>query len=282
MVGPGRAVAAAEVAAHYDDLDVFYREIWGEHVHHGLWLRRGEGRQAAAENLVALVADRARVAAGGRVCDVGCGYGATARWLARERGAVVTGVTVSAAQLARATAAAAATGGAVFLLRDWLDNGLPGASFDAVIAIESTEHMADRERCAAEMRRVLAPGGRAVVCSWLAAADAGGWRRSRLLEPICREGRLAALPTSGEAAGLLEGAGLEVERVEDLTSRVARTWSVCLARLAKGLLRDRRYRAYLLDRRRPNRVFALTLLRLRAAYAVGALRYGVFTARRPR
>ena len=24
-------------ASHYDDLDQFYREIWGEHVHHGVW-----------------------------------------------------------------------------------------------------------------------------------------------------------------------------------------------------------------------------------------------------
>ena len=25
------------VAVHYDTLDQFYREIWGEHVHHGYW-----------------------------------------------------------------------------------------------------------------------------------------------------------------------------------------------------------------------------------------------------
>ena len=282
MIGPGRHVAAAEVAAHYDDLDRFYREVWGEHVHHGLWLRRGEGRRAAAENLVALVAERAGVGPGDRVCDVGCGYGATARWLARERGAVVTALTISAAQASRAVAGGAGDGAVTVLLRDWLDNALPGAAFDAVVAIESTEHMAERERWAAEMRRVLVPGGRAVICAWLAAPGAAGWRRSRLLEPICREGRLAALATAAETVRLLEAAGLVVERAEDLTHGVARTWSVCLERLAAELVLHRRYRAFLLDRRNGNRVFAWTLLRMRAAYAVGALRYGVFTARRPR
>ncbi len=25
------------IADHYDALDPFYRSVWGEHVHHGLW-----------------------------------------------------------------------------------------------------------------------------------------------------------------------------------------------------------------------------------------------------
>ena len=40
-------------------------------------------------------------------------------------------------------------------------------------------------------------------------------------------------------------------------------------------------RLIVLDRARDNRVFAVTLLRIRAAYALGAMRYGVFTALKP-
>ena len=41
-----------EVAAHYDDLDRFYREIWGEHVHHGLWQSRAETAEEATRHLI--------------------------------------------------------------------------------------------------------------------------------------------------------------------------------------------------------------------------------------
>jgi tocopherol O-methyltransferase len=37
MIVPRTVQTAESVARHYDTLDRFYREIWGEHVHHGLW-----------------------------------------------------------------------------------------------------------------------------------------------------------------------------------------------------------------------------------------------------
>src|SRR6186713_2311289 len=90
-------VERKHVASHYDELDHFYRDVWGEHVHHGLWLRGDETREQAVLQLTELVARNAEISAGTRVCDIGCGYGATARLLA-NRGAKVTGVTVSPAQ----------------------------------------------------------------------------------------------------------------------------------------------------------------------------------------
>src|SRR3712207_8571359 len=85
MISPRRAIDSSEVASHYDELDHFYREVWGEHVHHGLWRRGDETPEEAARELALEVADRAAVGAGDRVVDVGGGYGATARLLATER-----------------------------------------------------------------------------------------------------------------------------------------------------------------------------------------------------
>ena len=45
MIVPRDPQSAAAVADHYDELDPFYREIWGEHVHHGYW---ATGRETAA------------------------------------------------------------------------------------------------------------------------------------------------------------------------------------------------------------------------------------------
>ncbi|MGH7844488.1 MAG: SAM-dependent methyltransferase, partial [Candidatus Binatia bacterium] len=92
------AEAAAAVADHYDALDPFYRRVWGEHVHHGLWQTGKEDKDDAVAALCRLVLARVEIKTSERVCDVGCGYGALARMIANEFGGQVTGLTVSTAQ----------------------------------------------------------------------------------------------------------------------------------------------------------------------------------------
>ena len=192
MIVPATAATAADVAGHYDELDPVYRSVWGEHVHHGLWTSGRESAAAAVEALADLVGDRLGASPGQHLVDIGCGYGATAARFAERRGVAVTGLTLSAAQheVAAARPGAAPGGPLAFLRADWLANSLPGAAFDHGYAIESSEHMADKERFFAEANRVLRPGGRLVVCAWLAAPAPSRWQVRHLLEPICGEGRL--------------------------------------------------------------------------------------------
>lgn len=282
MIVPKTTFDPAAVARHYDALDAFYRAVWGEHVHHGLWARGDETAEEAAEALTRKVAEAARLRPGARVCDVGCGYGATARWLAAHRGAHVVGLTLSEAQAAYARRQPVPEGAPPpeILVRDWLQNGLPGEHFDAVLAIESTTHMPERPRVFAEMARVLKPGGRLVACIWMTSPQPRAWEVRHLLEPICREGRLAGMGSAAENRAWIEAAGLVVEREEDLSEGVARTWSVCLRRVAGGLVREPRYRRFLGDAAQHDRVFALTLLRILLAYRTGAMRYGFWVARK--
>ena len=93
MISARSSIDRAAVASHYDELDHFYRDVWGDHVHHGLWLRGDESRECAVEQLAELVAENAQIGPGVRVCDIGCGYGATARLMA-ARGAEVTALTI--------------------------------------------------------------------------------------------------------------------------------------------------------------------------------------------
>ena len=280
MILPRRSVSAAEVADHYDDLDWAYRGIWGEHLHHGLWLTGRETVDQAVRALVDRVADRAAIGRGDAVCDVGCGYGATARHLRRTRGAKVTGITLSASQFEAAARIGGTLDGVEIRLGDWMENGLPSACFDAAVAIESTEHMADKERCFAEVRRVLRPGGRFAVAAWLAAERPRSWEVRHLLEPICAEGRLWGMGSAADYRRLLESSGLALREEEDLTRRVKRTWSVCIRRSLWRVCRDRRLREYLLApaHRSRNRDFLRALFRIRLAYETGAMRYGLFAA----
>ncbi len=278
MISSTAPVGVPAVADHYDDLDAFYRAVWGEHVHHGLWRDGTEPPHEAVRHLVAHVVERAGIGAGTRVCDVGCGYGATARLLAREVGADVVGVTVSPVQHAVAAGLARPGDRVRIVLGDWLCNDLPAGAFDAVVAIESTEHMEDKANCFAEIRRVLRREGRLVVCAWLAAEHPRAWHERLLLEPICREARLPAMGSESDYRALLAAARLTVDSFEDLSASVARTWTICIRRSIARVLVDPAARRYVVGRRGRNRVFARTLFRIRLAYAVGAMRYGLFAA----
>ncbi|MGZ4982931.1 MAG: SAM-dependent methyltransferase [Chthoniobacterales bacterium] len=267
-------VTREAVASHYDELDHFYRDVWGDHVHHGLWLRGDETRDEAVLQLVDVVAREAQITPGMRVCDIGCGYGATARVLA-ERGANVTAITISPAQYAVAKQDKSAN--PEFLLGDWLTNDLPNESFEAACAIESSEHMPDIRRFFTQAHRVLGRGGRLVVCAWLSADDPNRVEKSWLLEPICREGRMPIMGTVAHYRSLGEMNGFAVQNFEDVTKGVAPTWPAIVRRLLGKLVSNPTYLRFLFNRHAHNRIFALTTIRLWIAYRIGAMRYGIFT-----
>ncbi|MGH7212590.1 MAG: class I SAM-dependent methyltransferase, partial [Acetobacteraceae bacterium] len=224
MIFPKQPQSTAAVAAHYDELDSFYREVWGEHIHHGYWATGRESPAQAAVALLELLAARLQLAPGQRACDIGCGYGATAQHLAERHGLDVTGVTVSAAQAVRARARTVTRGKLSIVQQDWLANGFAAGRFDRAFAIESSEHMPDKQRCFDEAFRILRPGGLFAVCAWLSRSDPRPWEIRHLLEPICREGRLPGMGDEAEYRQFAERAGFCVVGVEDLSDRVRRTW----------------------------------------------------------
>jgi tocopherol O-methyltransferase len=268
------------VADHYNELDVFYRELWGEHVHHGLWVSGRESPDAAVRHLVDVVAQEAQIKSGNKVIDIGCGYGAAARQLAQNYDARVTAITLSSAQYAYAQSVTA-DANPTYLVADWLNTDFP-QNFQAAIAIESSEHMPDRTEFFRRTYNVLERGGRFVVCAWLSREAPSSLEIAWFLRPICDEGRVPHLPTLNELIASAKAAGFEVANSQDCTRAVRRTWGIILRRMAGRLLTDSRYRAFLLDPQRGNRIFALTVIRLWLAYKTGSMRYGILTLERKR
>ena len=76
-------------------------------------------------------------------------------------------------------------------------------------------------------------------------------------------------------------AELRLELFEDVSAQVRKTWPICLSRIWPSLFRQPGYLRFLFDTRSRNRIFLITMARIWLAYALGAMRYGIFTARKP-
>ena len=181
------------------------------------WNRNAAGYGALTGRITAHVAgpllDAAGVGAGTTVLDVGCGHGGLCA-AAAERGARPTGVDLAEGMV---EAARAAHPGLEFAVADAEDLPFADGAFAAALGAFVVNHLPEPERGAAEMARVVAPGGRVAVAMWdqperveflgllEAAMDAAHVERGLVLPPGPPAYRFA---DEGELRALLTGAGL--------------------------------------------------------------------------
>ena len=98
---------------------------------------------------------------GARVLDLGCGFGAFARWARAMGAASVLGVDRSENMLARARAQTQAPG-ATYYLADIAHLALPDAAFDLVYSSLTLHYIADFGAVCGAIRSLLVPGGHLV------------------------------------------------------------------------------------------------------------------------
>ena len=168
-----RYESSESVATAYDAWteDRLLEQLWGEHVHLGHYGTPPassdfrEAKEAFVHQLVRW-SGLDQLPAGSRVLDVGCGIGGSARILARDYGLEVLGISISPAQVKRATELTPPGLACRFQVMDALDLQLSDQSFDAVWSVEAGPHMPDKQRYADELLRVLRPKGRLAVADW--------------------------------------------------------------------------------------------------------------------
>jgi tocopherol O-methyltransferase len=263
------------IARHYDSLALLYRTFWGEHIHHGLWLADDESPHIAQENLIDLLAERARMGRGERVLDVGCGYGASARWLSSRFGCRVTGVTISAAQARLAKRLNLRHGHVPSIDIVRADAAAPpihDSTFDVVWVVECIEHLRDKRGFVEETARVLRHGGRLALCTWLRGD--GTPVDDSLVQSVCEAFLCPSLASAEEYRLWCGEAGLSVLRIENLTSQVRKTWDVLGDRVSRPWLAP--LKRMLLDP--AGRRFVDGFSTIAEAYDGGAMSYGLFVA----
>ncbi|HVL80923.1 MAG TPA: methyltransferase domain-containing protein [Actinomycetota bacterium] len=114
-----------------------------------------------------ILVDRAGIGEGERVLDVACGTGIVAREAAKRVGpsGEVVGADISPHMLQVAQEVAASSPAPMRWVQTGADS-LPDGPFDAVLCQQGLQFFPDRAAAAGEMRRVLAPGGRAAIAVW--------------------------------------------------------------------------------------------------------------------
>lgn len=281
-----RAYHSSEsVAAAYDAWtdDQLLESLWGEHVHLGHYgspPQPRDFRQAKADFVHALIrwSGFDQLPPGSRVLDVGCGIGGSARILSRDYGLDVVGISISPAQVNRATQLTPDSLPCRFAVMDALNLQLEDQSFDAVWSVEAGPHMPDKQRFADELLRVLKPGGRLAVADWNRRDPVDGaldrrerWVMHQLLtqwahpEFASIRGFRHNLETSPHQRGTISTA--------DWTDATLPSWNESIL---EGI-------------RRPNAILRLgpkavlqglretpTLLLMRWAFARGMMQFGVF------
>ena len=157
------------IHAHYDLGNAFYREWLDETMNYSSALFEGDLAQPMPQAQHAKVSRALRecgIQPGGRLLEIGCGWGALAETAATEFGARVTGVTLSTEQLAFAQERMRHSGvdATVDLrLQDYRD--IADGPFDAIASIEMFEAVgrAYWPSFFATLRSQLKPGARACI-----------------------------------------------------------------------------------------------------------------------
>ncbi len=156
-------------------LDRHSRDPASYSLHLGFWDAKTYRYRQAVDNENRALARLARVERGDRVLDAGCGFGASALWLAGELGARVVGIDLAPSQVVGARNLAASAGPDVlerveFRRADFCRTGFSSGTFDVVWPIESVCHVANKGSFLTEAYRLLKPGGRLVVADLFRSA----------------------------------------------------------------------------------------------------------------
>ena len=211
----------------YDLLSSHFNELWGEHIHHGYWIRGDESKEKAQIQLIEHLAQIAKIQPGHQILDVGCGTGASSVYLAKHYQVEATGITISPVQVSLANQAAAKEDvKATFLLMD-AEAMKFEKSFDVIWSVESISHYQDIGKFFASAAKLLKPNGTVAVIDWFKKPNLNPAEYKRKIVPI-EKGMLVELGTMQEYEAWMKSNQLKIMKIEILNKHCAKTWDLGL------------------------------------------------------
>ncbi len=216
-----------KIAEHYNLISPYYHSLWGEHLHHGYWVTGKETKEEAQLALTKHLVDVADIKSGSKILDVGCGFGASSIYLAKNYKAETTGITISSVQVEMAQKAAAqANANSKFLLMD-AEAMMFDEKFDVIWSIESISHYKSKENFFKRAVELLKPGGAVTVIDWFKKENLPLGQTNKYITPI-EKGMLVELQTMQDYISILKANGLTISKIENLNEHTAKTWDISL------------------------------------------------------
>jgi cyclopropane-fatty-acyl-phospholipid synthase len=226
---------AAAIGHHYDVGNDFYRLVLGPSMTYSCARFVDDDTdlttaQTAKHDLICRKLGLDAMA-GGRLLDVGCGWGSMAIHAASHYDVSVVGITISEAQaaLARERVAAAGVADRVEIrLQDYRELGTE--VFDAISSVGMSEHVgqANLDRYYEVLRAALRPRGRLLNHAISAVGGSKLGRASFVGRYVFPDGELIDV---GDSVLAMERVGFEVRDVESLREHYARTLRAWVANL---------------------------------------------------
>jgi tocopherol O-methyltransferase len=267
-----RANDKHRIIEHYDLVGPYYRSLWGEHLHHGYWIRGDESKEKAQLQLIEHLAQLTKLKPGSDILDIGCGFGASSLYLAKNYSAAVTGITNSSVQVQMASKAAAREQlDAKFLLMDAEAMNFP-KQFDLLWSVESISHYQHREKFFASAAKLLKPGGLFAITDWFKKENLTSAETKKFIEPI-EKGMLVELQIMDEYEQLLTSNGLRIMDREVLNKNCAKTWDLCL-----DIIKDKAFWTLAAKHGAEFVSHLKAFQAMRAGFASGNFVYGLFVA----
>lgn len=262
------------IIEHYDAVSPYYRSLWGEHIHHGYWIRGDESKETAQIQLIDHLAQLANIKTGSRILDIGCGFGGSSLYLAKRYDAQVIGITISPVQVQMAKEAAAKTSLDVsFLLMDAEEMQFP-RPFDLLWSVESISHYHHPRKFFASAAKLLKPGGCFALTDWFQKENLSAADKKKFIAPI-ESGMMVELNRMNDYNDFLVSSGLHVVHQQDLTLNCAKSWDIGLDIIERKMIWS------LAAKLGAEFVTNLKAFRaMRAGFASGNFVYGLLVARK--
>ena len=149
-------------AQHYEVPAEFFENVLGRHMKYscGYWPPGVTTLDASEEAMLALTAERARIAGSQRILELGCGWGSLTLYLAEHfPGCRITAVSNSRSQKEFIDARARTRGlQNIDVVTADMNTFDPGAQFDRIVSVEMFEHMRNYGELFARLARWMRPG----------------------------------------------------------------------------------------------------------------------------
>ena len=215
-----------DIEQYYDLSQTHYKRVWNlqksRSLHYGYWDSSTKNFHEALLNINKVLAAKAAIKKENNVLDAGCGIGGSSLWLAKNIGCNVTGISLSAKQVATANKLSAEENLqtiAIFEQKDFTATNYPSESFDVVWAIESVCHAADKSKFIAEAYRLLKKGGRLIMADFFKQQNLSG-KAAALITQWANGWAIDDFATIESFTEQLTHAGFTKAIIEDATTKI--------------------------------------------------------------